>query len=143
MQFVRLLFVLLLLPLLSACVDDRVAYEGEGSQIITVIREQKWPWDKDIELSIVVARMPDCMRRHTIGKVSTQSKVELWQYRPDTYVLRIGDRLLATETRTCEGMEKLKEEPPGGMGTALGAFAEKNESFVFIPEAVPAKPVGQ
>ena len=143
MRLFRLLPYLLPLPLLSACVDDRIAYEGENGVNITIIREQKLPWDKSVELSLVVSRMPDCMRRHAIGTGTAQSKIELWQYRSDTFVIRIGDRMFATETRTCEGLEKLKEEPPGGMGTALGAYAEKNGSFAFIPEPAPAKSAAQ
>lgn len=143
MRFTRLLPFLLPLPLLSACVDDRVSYEGEGNQIITIIREQKLPWDKSVDLSLVVARMPDCMRRHPIGTGTPRSKIELWQYRSDTFVLRIDDRLLATETRTCEGLEKLTAEPPGGMGSLLGAFADQNGAFAFIPAVAAAKPAAQ
>ncbi len=138
----RPILPLLMLPLLAACVDDRVAYEGEANQIITVIREQKWFWDKSVEVSLVVARMPDCMRRHALGNFSAGDKIELWQYRDDTFTLRVGGRMFATETRTCEGLEKLKDEPPGGMGTPLGAFADKGGKFAFVA-AAPLKPAAR
>jgi len=122
---------LLLLPLLAGCVDDRVAWEGEGSQVITIVREQHYLWDKNLDLSLVVSRMPDCSRRHALGKGTAQTRIDLWQYRADTYVLQIGERMYATETRTCEGLEKLTAEPPGGMGTPLGSFFEKGGKLVF------------
>ena len=141
MRLVRWL-PLCLLPLLAACIDDRIAYESaEGSQVITIVREQHYIWDDSLDLSLVVSRMPDCSRRHALGKGTAQTKVELWQYRPDTFVVKVGERMFATETRTCEGLEKLSAEPPGGMGTLLGSFVDKDGTLAFV--AVPAKPAVQ
>ncbi|OQA31176.1 MAG: hypothetical protein BWY57_02468 [Betaproteobacteria bacterium ADurb.Bin341] len=127
------LLPLLLLPLLSGCVDDRTAYEAEGNQIFTLIREQPYFWKKEASLYLVVSRMPKCMRRHSLGKISIDSSVELWQYRPDTFIVKFEDSMFATETDTCEGLEKLDKDPPGGKGTLIGTYEQGQDKFVFTP----------
>lgn len=128
---------LLLLPLLSGCIDDRTAFEAEGNQVFTIIREQPLFWKKEVNLYLVVSRMPDCTRRHSLGKISSESNVELWQYRPDTFVFKFDGGMVATETRTCEGLEKLDKDPPGGKGTLIGTYEQGKDKFIFNP-AKPA-----
>jgi len=137
MRHVRWLPILLV-PLLAACVDDRAAYRQDDEQVFTLIREQPQPWSPKVKLALVVSRMPECSRRHVLGEGTAQTRVDLWQYRPDTYVIQVGERRYATETRTCEGWEKLTAEPPGGMGVPLGGFVEKDGKLRFVP----AKPAG-
>lgn len=122
---------LLLLPLLAGCVDDRTAYQAGDNQIFTIIREQPYFWKNEVNLYLVVARMPDCMRRHKIGTAKTDTRIELWQYRPDTYIVKFDDSMFATETRTCEGLEKLDQDPPGGKGTLIGTYEQGKDKFVF------------
>ncbi len=124
---------LLLLPLLAGCIDDRTAYEAGNNQVFTIIREQPYFWKKEVNLYLVVARMPDCMRRHSLGTVSSESSVELWQYQPDTFIFKFDGGMVATETRTCEGLEKLDRDPPGGKGTRLGTYEQGKDRFVFTP----------
>lgn len=133
---------LLALPLLTACVDDRVAFEiPGGNEIITLIREQPLFWEKKVDVSLVVARMPDCMRRHSVIKGDLATKIELWQYEPTTYIIKSGQRMWVTETRTCEGFAVLDAMPPNGMGTQLGTWRAKEGEvleFTALPAAKPA-----
>lgn len=129
----KILSLLFLLPLLSACVDDRIAYEAGNGQIFTLIREQPLFWKKEVNLYLVVSRLPDCMRRHTLGQTGTDTRFELWQYRPDTFILKFDNRMVATETRTCEGLEQLQAPPADGLGTLLGTYGQGAEKFGFIP----------
>ncbi len=142
MRIARLVFPLLAVLSLAACVNDRTAYETEANQAITLVREQPRFWDKTVELSLIIARMPDCMRRHALGNGTAKSQVELWQYRSDTFVLSVDNRLLAVETRTCEGLERLDAPPPNGLGTLLGTFREAGGDMFFEP-AVEANPKGR
>ncbi|MGE5386366.1 MAG: hypothetical protein ACM3SV_10840 [Betaproteobacteria bacterium] len=137
MRHARLVFPLLAVLFLGACVNDRTAHETEANQAITLIREQPRFWDKTVELSLIIARMPDCMRRHALGNGTAKSEVELWQYRPDTFILKIDGRLVAVETRTCEGLEKLDAPPANGLGTLLGTFHEAGGDMVFDPVLEP------
>lgn len=136
---------LVLLPLLTACVDDRVSFEvPDANEAITLIREQPLFWDDKVDLSIVVARMPDCMRRHPpiAGKASTA--VELYQYEPTTYIVKIGERMWATETRTCESFAPMKDKdvPPQGLGTRMGVWKQRGEKLEFIADKAAEKAGG-
>ena len=128
---------LLLFPLFAGCIDHRTAHEVEGNQVFTLIREQSVFWNDEVNLFAVVARMPNCMRRHKLGKGTAQTRVELWQYRPDTFILAFDKKMFATETRTCEGLEKLDQDPPGGKGTLIGTYEPAGDKVVFNP-AKPA-----
>ena len=133
---------LLLLPLLAACVDDRTAYTpAEGNDAITLIREQPLFWEKKVNLSLVVARMPDCMRRHELLKDSEPTTtVELFEYEPTTYIVRIGQQMWVTETRTCEGFAPMDKPAPKGMGTLLGTWTPSAEGMAFVPAPGAKKP---
>lgn len=137
MTMPRLLPLLPLTLALAGCIDDRAAFEVDRNQVITVIREQHYVWSKSVEFSLVVARMPDCMRRHPIGEGTAQSVVEIGQYYADTFVVKIDDRLYAAETTTCEKLQRLKALPQDGLGVVKGAFREVDGKWTFVPAAAP------
>lgn len=131
----RLVPLLLLLPLLSACVNDGIAMVIDGpNHAISLLRSQPRFWEKTMDLQIVVARLPDCQRRHKLqpAPVSTGFKVEVYTTGQDTYLLEQGKHLYLTETQTCRGFQKLAEVPPGGKGDLLGVFREERGKLVFV-----------
>jgi len=137
MRLTRLL-PLCFLPLLAACVNDRVAFDvPDTSETITLIREQPRFWEDKVELSLVIARMPDCMRRHPPVNGLANTVVELYQFAPTTYVVKIGEQMWATETRTCEGFAPMKEAPAEGMGNKLGRWQQRGETLEFVAEKAP------
>lgn len=136
------LLSLALLPLLAACINDGAAYVVDGPQhALSVVRERNFFWEKQVELAVVVSRLPDCQRKHVIQKASPNAQVELWQPGPGTYIFKVGRNMYVTETRTCQGFARMDEDPPGGFGEQLGTFALKKGVFSFIPtprdEAAP------
>jgi len=135
----RLLLPLLALPLLSACVNDVATYEiKSGDHSLSLIREQPKFWDKTVKLSMIVTRMPDCMRTHEIGNASPNTKVEIYQVPSGAFIVRAGKRMFATETQTCESWAKLDSEPESGLGKLMGTFLVKNDTLVFAKETDPA-----
>jgi hypothetical protein len=124
----------LLFPLLLAgCTNDGAAYRVDGqNQSISIVRESMF-WEKQVNLSLVVSSLPDCQRRHALQKASPKAHIELWQPGQDTYILKIGDAMYVTETRTCEGFASMDSEPSGGMGVQLGVFGEVKDVFSFVP----------
>ena len=150
MRLRHLLLPLLAAPLLTACVNDSATYEIDNTRehVLSLIREQPYFWDGKVELYLVVSRMPYCMRRHSLGAVSANTKVEIYQVPSGAFIVKAGKRLFATETQTCESFAKMAEEPAEGMGTLMGSFQVKDETLVFvkaeppaeIPESQPARP---
>lgn len=127
------LLTLAVAPLLAACVNDSVSWQNDKQdQSITLIRQQRWLWDKKVDAALVVSRLPDCQRRHPLEQLSPTARVELWQPGPGTYVLRRGNIMTLTETQTCEGWQNLQGEPPGGLGQQLGTFQEEGGKLRFV-----------
>ena len=63
----RALFLLAAVPFLAACENEGIAYLIDGKDhSIALMREQKWFWSDEVEQSIVVSRMPTCLRRYGI-----------------------------------------------------------------------------
>lgn len=140
MRLRHLLLSLSLLPLLSACVNDGATYEIDNTRehTLSLIREQPYFWDSKVELFLVVARMPACLRRHSLGTGSEKTRVEVWQVPSGAFIIRVGKRLYVTETQTCEGFARLDAEPVEGMGELKGVFRMRKGEMVFVKEAAPA-----
>uniref|UniRef100_Q47IR7 Lipoprotein n=1 Tax=Dechloromonas aromatica (strain RCB) TaxID=159087 RepID=Q47IR7_DECAR len=136
MRLRHLLLPLLAVPLLSACVNDGATYEIDNSRehVLSLIREQPYFWDSKVNLYLVVSRMPACMRRHNMGTGTDKTKVEVYQVPSGAFIIKVGKRMFATETQTCESFAKMDSEPVEGMGQMIGTFLVKNGELVFVKE---------
>ena len=137
MRLRALLTLLLVVPLLSACVDDRAGMEIDGTRehYLALVREQPLFWDKKVNLWLVVSRMPVCLRRHSLGSGTENTRVEIWQVPSGAFIAKVGRRMYATESQTCVAWARLDEEPEDGMGELLGVFRVRNGELVFAAEA--------
>ena len=137
MRLRHLILPLLAAPLLSACVNDAATYEIDDTRehVLSLIREQPYFWDSKVELFLVVSRMPACMRRHSLGAGTAKSRVEVYQVPSGAFIIKVGKRMYATETQTCEGFAKMDSEPVEGMGQLMGVFRLKDGELVFAKEA--------
>ena len=133
----KTLLSLLLLPLLLACSDQRASFEigGSSQHSLTLIRIQNFVWEKSASYSVVAARMPECMRRHDMGKGGASTPVEVYAPGNDAWILKQGRRMQVVETRTCEGFARLEEPPAEGMGPLQGRFEMRNGSLSFVAAA--------
>lgn len=140
MRLRHLLLPLLAAPLLSACVNDGATYEIDNTRehVLSLIREQPYFWDSKVNLYLVVSRMPACMRRHNLGAGTEKTKVEVYQVPSGAFIIKVGKRMFATETQTCESFAKMDSEPAEGMGTLVGVFRVKKGELVFVKEAAEA-----
>jgi len=132
--------LLLLLPLLSACSDQRATVEIQGSaHSLSLIRVTTFPWDKTAKYAIVASRMPDCMRRHAMSEAGLEAKVEVYSPGNNAWILKQDGHMYVTETRSCEGFAALDKAPEDGMGALLGDFEMRNDTLVFVaaPKAQP------
>src|SRR5574343_1830303 len=134
------LLPLLFAPLLTACVNDGASYEISGAEhSLSLIREQPLFWDKTVNLSLAVARMPDCLRRHSIGPGTANTKVEIYRVPSGAFIVRAGKRMYATETQTCEGWAKMDGEPDDMEITLVGRCRVKNDKLIFVTGGDEAK----
>jgi hypothetical protein len=144
----RLLVLLPLLALLAGCISDGAAWQIDGKEhSISLVREQKWIWDKRLDLFVVATRMPDCQRRHRLKPATIAGlEVEVFALGDNAFHLRQGGRVYRLETQTCEGFQALDKAPDGAaLGTPAGSFRTSGGEFKFVeapaPKA-PAKPAG-
>ena len=142
MRLRHLILPLLAVPLLSACVNDGATYEIDNTRehVLSLIREQPYFWDNKVNLYLVVSRMPACMRRHSMGTGTPTSKVEIYQVPSGAFIVKVGKRMYATETQTCESFAKMDTEPAEGMGQLMGTFRVKKGELVFVKEEGDATP---
>ena len=90
----RFRFALLLaVPLLAGCEQDRAAYmiDDNSDHALTLQREVKYPWSDKAELALVVARFPECQRRHEMKpQPAASSKVSLYALGERSFALQQG-----------------------------------------------------
>ena len=140
-RFLSGALALLIVPLLAACSDQRASFEIKGSaNSLSLIRVTGMPWEKTAQYSIVAARLPDCMRRHAMGKAPLNAKVEVYSPGNDAWILKQGNKMYVTETRSCEGFAKLDKVPDDGLGQLMGTFEMRSETLVFTAAPKPAAP---
>ena len=130
---------LLIMPLLAACSDQRASFEIKGSaNSLSLIRVTGMPWENTAQYSIVASRLPDCMRRHAMGKAPLNAKAEVYSPGNDAWIIKLGNKMYVTETRSCEGFAKLDKAPDDGLGPLMGTFEMRDDTLVFTaaPKAV-------
>lgn len=133
----RLLLLFVYATLLTGCLNDGASFKINGpNHSLSLTRTQSYFWDSKIELHMVVQRIPDCQRRHTLNPISANSlNAELFSIDENTYFLKQSHYIYSFETTTCNGFETMKETPDSGIGKKLGVFKEINGAFRFVPEA--------
>ena len=123
--------LLLLAPLLLAgCVDSSATYYIDGNQhALTVRATQEYFWSKEISLSLLASRMPDCQRRIPLGALPLADvEIELFESGQDVYTLRAGELSWRVELDGCSEMEA----PEQVTGQPLGLFhLDDNKKMVF------------
>lgn len=139
MRLRHLLPSLFVAPLLTACVDDIASYsiDDNPGHSLSLVREQPVFWDDKVDLHLIVSRMPNCLRRHSLGSGTARTLVEVWQVPSGAFIIRIGKRMYATETQTCEGFARLDGDPVTGMGELRGVFRVRDGKLAFVGEAAP------
>lgn len=136
------LLLLALLPALGGCINDSIGMRIDGPEhAVSLVREQKLFWEKRMDLEVVVARLPDCQRRHKLesAAISPSFKVDVYAVGQNAFLLEQGRNLYSVETQTCQKFEKLAGPPKDGKGELVGVFREQGGKLVFVA-AQPPKP---
>lgn len=125
--------------LLAGCDNDAASFQIDGREhAVTLLRQQPYFWSKKTELAVVIARLPDCQRRHTLKPaVDGDPRAELFQHEPGQLLLRRGTEWYALETQNCV-LQPIAAPQGGASGRPLGAFDKAAGKLRFIAaSAVP------
>jgi hypothetical protein len=137
----RLPLVLALGALLAGCGATDMASMPiqDSSHSLTLVREKPYAWSQGWDVAVVVARMPDCQRRHHLRRAADgEFRMEVFHTPQDNWILRKGQNWYITETRNCQ-LQQFKEAP-AEPGTLVGAFEDKGGQFRFVRSPEPGKP---
>ncbi len=126
--------------LLAGCENDTASWTVGGStdNALTLIREQRWVWQRSSEVSLVVAHHPDCQRRHSLNpRPVGDAKAELYSSGQQLYVLKNGELWYAIDQRSCE---VFFTDPPAAAdrGPLVGSFDYREGRLRFVAEPAPA-----
>jgi hypothetical protein len=125
---------------LTGCENDAVSFQTSadaGGAGLTLIREQRWFWDKTAAVYVVVARMPDCQRRHALRPTAaSDALVEVSQAGRGLFLLRQGDDWHAANVGDCS-LQPVQGPAQGVQIVALGSFDRQGGKLVFSPSAQP------
>lgn len=137
-QLAQLVLPLVAVFSLGGCINDAASLQIDGKEhSLTVVREQGLPWEKRVDLYVVVARMPDCQRRHRLKSSGiSASAVDVYSPEIGTYYLQQGGRTYSVETSTCEGFRELNEPPTTGLGPKIGTFRTVSGEYRFVDAPV-------
>jgi hypothetical protein len=120
--------------LLAGCENDAASYQIDGSRddALTLIREQRWIWDDQSEVALVVARYPHCQRRHALKKSpARQARAELFKIGPQSFLLHTGQAWYAADLKDCS-VQPVQPPAAEARGTALGAFDRQGDKMQFV-----------
>lgn len=140
----RLPLILALSALLAGCGASDMAPMSiqDGSQSLTLSREKPYAWSQGWDVAVVVARMPDCQRRHHLRRAGDgEFRMEVFHTPQDNWILHKGQNWYITETRDCQ-LQQFKEAP-AEPGVLAGTFQDKDGRFQFVQSAEPREPAAR
>ncbi|MGZ8290380.1 MAG: hypothetical protein ACXWVG_15510 [Telluria sp.] len=126
----RRTWILLAPLLLAGCLKDSATHYINGNEhTLTARVAQEFFWKKEVDVTVVVARWPDCQRQFALGKLPiAEMDIEVFSPGETVYSLRAGTRLWQVETQTCT---MLPAPAPAALGEPIGVFTMGANKMVF------------
>lgn len=137
----RLFLTLALSAVLAGCGStDMASMPIQGSDhSLTLVREKPYAWSTGWDVAVVVARMPDCMRRHHLKHMGDGIfKVEVFRTPQARWILHQGKRWYIADTESCRLQQF--EEPPEQTGDLVGNFDDRGGQLTFEQNPDLVKP---
>ena len=127
--------------LLAGCVNDSASYYIDGrDHALTLLRAQKYFWSDAATLTLVIARLPDCQRRHELTLAPAASvDIDVFADADASWTLRSKSTLWRVDTATCAISAAA---PTDTLGERVGSFKVVDQRLRFAidrPAALPAK----
>jgi len=123
--------------LLAGCENDAASFQdaGEQGQSLTLIREQRRFWDSNADVALVVARQPDCQRRHALKATPpADARVELFRDGARRYLLKQDGAWFLADAGTCQ-LSSTPAPAAAVQPESLGAFEREDGRLRFKPLA--------
>lgn len=119
--------------------SDMAAMPIQGSDYsLTLVRDKPYLWSSGWDLALVVARMPDCMRRHHLQHAGDGNfAMEVYRAGETGWVLHQGKRWYVADAASCELQQF--DVRPADPGTLAGTFRARNGAALGFVAAAPAK----
>jgi len=127
--------------LLAGCENDAASYQSadEQGQSLTLIREQHRFWDRNAAVALVVARLPDCQRRHPLNSTPPdKARVELFREGERRYLVKQGESWFLADAGTCQ-LSSATAPAAGAQPALLGAFEREDGRLRFKAAAPPPR----
>lgn len=129
----RKMLIPMMALLLAGCSRDSASYFVDGREhALTVTREQEYFWSDHMTVSLIVARLPDCQRRHVLAPVA-QSGIDVFAGSDDIWTLRSGTKTWRVDANTCELTNETPADQRGGQrgGERAGSFVVRPDGLHF------------
>jgi hypothetical protein len=120
---------------LAGCENEAASFQdpAQTGHSLTLIREQRVLWNGESDVALVVARFPDCQRRHGLATSPPgKARVEVHRANGRAYLLSAQDEWYFADAETCQ-LEVVEAPRAGEEGEILGAFDRKQDRLRFIP----------
>jgi hypothetical protein len=131
-RLLRALAALAAALVLAGCENQTASYRIDGNDhYLTLARKKPYMWSTEYQLELVVARLPECQRRHRLQPAPlAQARVDLFRSLEGGFILRQGDNYYVAETGQC----RLQQfpAPPREPGEPLGVFDVREGRLRFI-----------
>lgn len=131
----RWMLLIPLVPLLAGCFQDTASHSlGARDHAITLVRNQTWPWQSTVDISVIAVRMPECNGGGNIEGVPEDAAYALYrapdEYPEPLFLLKTDNRVFAVSTQSCR-LQEFKRAPDN-LGQKLGTFMVKDGKFQFV-----------
>lgn len=125
--------------LLAGCVSDSASYYiDDRDHALTVLRAQRYFWSDDAMVTLVVAHLPDCQRRHELTLTpASDVHIDVFANSDASWTLRSGTMLWRVDTGTCSTSAAV---PADALGTHVGSFKVLDQRLRFAIDSADAAP---
>jgi hypothetical protein len=124
---------------LAGCENQAASFQdaGDPAPSLTLIREQRVLWDRNAAVAVVVARQPECQRRHAIKPTPPDNaRIELYRAGEGRYLLKQAADWYLADAATCD-LQPAAAPSANAQAAAIGAFDRRDDGRLrFMPAPV-------
>jgi hypothetical protein len=114
--------------LIAGCSTNTDSMEITDQQFLTLVRRQVLPWKQDYDRELVVASLPECMRRYNLDRDETgNDSLEVYRLADKQYLLKGRTGAWVADLANCS----LTKSPSVTSGEKIGVFESRGQVLRF------------